>query len=113
MARFIGILSFGVFLIIVAVWLASWALGTIQTLDLIPLILSSSGVWTVIVAGIKVYRKDEESAFGTFGWGMFFIVLGSSLYMINVGIDPVYTIVFVLALVGALAIIAALKMSRK
>lgn len=107
-----GLLSFGVFLIIVAVWIAAWVLTVTTAENLVPLILLSSGIWTVVVAGLKAI-KPEEGAFSTFGWGMLFIVLGGSLYMINMGMDPVYTVVFVLALIGALAVATALRSSRK
>ena len=115
MARFhLGLLSFGVFLIIIAVWIAAFLLAIITAYDLVPLILLSSGVWTVFVAGFKTIKPRENGdAFSTFGWGMLFIVLGGSLYMVNMGMDPVYIVVFVLALIGALAVVAALRSSRK
>lgn len=108
------LLSFGVFLIIVAVWIAAWVLTIISAENLVPLILLSSGVWTVVIAGLKAVRPRENGgAFSTFGWGMLFIVLGGSLYMVNTGMSPVYIVVFVLALVGALAVAAALRSFRK
>ena len=115
MARFhLGLLSFGVFLIIVAVWIAAFLLAIITADNLVPLILLSSGVWTVVVASFKAIKPKENSdAFSTFGWGMLFIVLGGSLYMVNMGMSFVYIVVFVLALIGALAVVAALRSSRK
>ena len=113
MARFhLGLLSFGVFLILVAVWVAALLLGAIDVTNLVPLILLSSGVWTVAIAGIKAARQKEDGAFSTFGWGMLLTVLGGSFYMVNTGMNPVYIVVFVLALLGALAIAAALKSGR-
>jgi hypothetical protein len=106
-------MSLGVFLMIVAVWIAAFLLTIISAANLVPLILLSSGVWTVVIAGVKAAKKREDGAFGTFGWGMLFIVLGGSFYMVNLGMDLAYIIVFVLALVGALAIAAALKSGRK
>lgn len=108
----LGLLSFGVFLVIVAVWIAAWILTVITTENLVPLILLSSGVWTVVVAGLKAI-KPEEGAFSTFGWGMLFIVLGGSLYMVNTGMHPLYTVVFVLALIGILAVATALRSVRR
>ena len=98
---------------IVAIWIAAFLLTIISAANLIPLILLSSGVWTVVIAGVKAAEKKEDGAFGTFGWGMLFIVLGGSFYMVNQGMELAYIIVFVLALVGALAIAAALKSGRK
>lgn len=108
------LLTLGVFLIIVAVLIAAWMLALISAESLVPLILLSSGVWTVIVAGLKaVSPQGKGGAFSTFGWGMLFIVLGGSLYMVNMGMNPVYIVVFVLALVGALAVAAASRSFRK
>lgn len=107
-----GLLSFGVFLIMVAVWVAAFVLGAIDVVNLVPLILLSSGVWTVAIAGIKAATQKEDGAFSTFGWGMLLTVLGGSFYMVNMGMNPVYIVVFVLALLGALAIAAALKSGR-
>lgn len=113
MARFhLGLLTFGVFLIIVAIWIAAFLLASITTENIVPLILLSSGVWTIVTAGFKAV-KSEEGAFSTFGWGMLLIVLGGSLYMVNMGMNPVYTVVFVLALIGILAAAAALRPSKK
>lgn len=109
-----GTLSFGVFLIIVAIWISAWILGSITIPNLVPLILLSSGVWTVIVAGLKSASQEEKhGAFSTFGWGMLFIVLGGSLYLINAGMDPLYTVVFIMVLIGALAVATALRSIRK
>ncbi len=108
----LGLMSFGVFLIIVAVWIAAWLLTIITTENLVPLILLSSGVWAVVVSGLKVIKPDE-GAFSNFGWGMLFIVLGGSWYLSNSGMPIEYTIVFVLLLVGALAVVVALRSSRK
>lgn len=113
MARFhMGLLSFGVFLIMVAIWVAAFLLETISAANLVPLLLLSSGVWTVAIAGIKAANQKEDGAFSTFGWGMLLTVLGGSFYMVNMGMNPVYIVVFVLALLGALAIAAALKSGR-
>lgn len=114
LAKFhLDVLSFGVFLIIVAVWIAAWIMAAIGVENVVSLILLSSGVWTVITAGIKTARHEESGAFSTFGWGMLFIVLGGSLYMVNTGMNPLYAVVLVLLLVGALAIVVALRSIRK
>jgi hypothetical protein len=111
----LGLLSLGAFLIIIALWVAAWILQAVIIENLVPLILLSSGVWTVVVAGLKAVRHEGNGtgAFSTFGWGMLFIVLGGSLYLINAGMDPLYTVVFILILVGALAVATALRSARR
>ena len=114
MARFhLGLLSFGVFLIIIAAWTAALLLEAISANNLVPLILLSGGIWTVIIASVRAVRPKEDGAFSTFGWGLLLTVLGGSFYMVNMGMDPAYIVVFVLALLGALAMTAALKSSRR
>jgi hypothetical protein len=108
----LGLLSLGVFLVIVAVWTAAFLLDAISAANLVPLILLSSGVWTIVIAGIRATKQKEDGAFSTFGWGMLLMVLGGSFYMVNMGMNPVYIVVFVLILLGALAIAAALKSGR-
>ena len=110
--RYFGVLSLGAFLIILAIWIAALLLAAITTSDLVPLILLSSGIWIIIVAGIKT-AKHEGDSFSTFSWGMLFIVLGGSLFMVNKGMEILYTVVFILLLIGALAVVAALKIIRK
>lgn len=107
-----GLLSLGVFLIIVAVWTVALAFGVVAIENFVPLVLLSSGVWIVVVAGLKIALPKEGGAFGTFGWGMLFIVLGGAIYMMNRGMNPVYTAVMVLLLIGGLAVAAALRSSR-
>ncbi len=109
----LGLLSFGAFLIVVAVWTAALAYGVIATENLVPLVILSSGVWVVIVAGLKLARSKEAGAFRAFSWGMLFVVLGGAMYMMNQGMNAVYTVVLVLLLIGALAVVAALRSSRQ
>jgi hypothetical protein len=109
----LGLLSFGAFLIVVAVWTAALAYRVIAAENLVPLIVLSSGVWVVLVAGLKLARSTEAGIFRTFGWGMLFVVLGGAMYMMNQGMNPVYTVVLVLLLIGALAVVAALRSSRQ
>ena len=109
----IGLLSIGVFLIIVAVWIAALISEIIIVENLIPMILLSCGIWIVVVAAFKAFTmKQPDGAFSTFGWGILFIVVGGSLYMVSMGMNPVYTIVFILATVGALTVIATVRPMR-
>lgn len=108
----LGLLTFGVFLVIVAVWVAAWFLALITVGNLVPLILLSSGGWTIVVAGLKAVKSEEGGgAFTTFGWGMLFTVLGSSWYLNSLGMPAEFTAVFVLLLLGGLAVVVALRSS--
>jgi hypothetical protein len=108
-----GLLTFGVFLITVAIWTAFWIFGVITFNNLVPLILLSNGAWIVIVATLKVARVNEHyGAFETFGWGTLLIVLGGSWYLINEGLPIALPFVFIFLLFGALAIVASLRKHR-
>jgi hypothetical protein len=110
MKRQLGLLTLGVFLIIVATWVGAFILSLITLNDVLPLVLLSSGIWTVVVAGLKaIISKENGGAFGIFGWGTLLIVVGGSWYFSSLGMPIEFTIVFVLLLLGALAIASALK----
>ncbi|MCW3980544.1 MAG: hypothetical protein NWF11_03620 [Candidatus Bathyarchaeota archaeon] len=110
MKRQLGLLTLGVFLIIVAIWVGAFILSLITFNDVLPLVLLSSGIWTVVIAAVKAVRpKKNGGAFGIFGWGTLFIVVGGSWYFSSLGMPIEFTVVFVLLLLGALAIAAALK----
>lgn len=106
----LGLLTFGVFLIFAAAWISAWILGTIGVENVAPLILLSTGVWTVMLAGVrKISHTVDGDAFATFSWGMLFIVLGGSWFLSNVGLAVEFVIVFLLLLVGGLAVATALR----
>ena len=107
----LGLLTFGVLLIILAAWSAVWILDIILLWDLFPGIILSVGIWTVFLAGIKACRSSwaEGHAFSSFGWGMLALVLGGSWWLSNLGMPIEMTIVFVLLLLGLLAIATALR----
>jgi hypothetical protein len=113
----LGLLTLGVLLIILAAWSAAWILEFILLQDLLPGILLSIGIWMITLSGLKASRSSvsDSSAFSTFGWGMLILVLGGSWWLSNGGMPMEMTLVFVLLLLGLLAIVTALRttMSRK
>jgi hypothetical protein len=105
-----GLLTFGIFLLFVATWISVWLLGSIQWLDVPPLVLLSTGIWITILAGARrASHSLDGSNLSTFYWGLFFAILGGSWYLTNIGMPLEFMIVFLLALLGAIAIITALR----
>jgi hypothetical protein len=105
-----GLLTFGVFLLFVATWISVWLLGRINFENVIPLVFLSTGIWIAILAGVrKASHSIEGNPFTTFSWGMLFIVLGGSWYLTNMGMPMEFVIVFLLILIGALAVVTALR----
>ncbi|UCH31905.1 MAG: hypothetical protein JSV05_00430 [Candidatus Bathyarchaeota archaeon] len=109
----LGLLSFGVFLVIVAFWIAAWILTIITIGILVPLILLSIGIWIVIIGGFKAASQEETSGLSIISWGLLLVVLGSSLFMVNMGLDPLFIVISVLALIGSVAIVTALRLSKR
>lgn len=105
-----GLLTFGVFLVFLATWISVWILGSIKFENVTPLVLLSTGIWIAILAVVrKVSHSIEGDHFTTFSWGMLFIVLGGSWFLTNMGMAIEFVIVFLLLLVGALAIVTAIR----
>jgi len=105
-----GILSIGVFLIILVVAIILYApLGLIDW-PLIPsLILALSGCWLIALAGIRASnpQKYERGPFSTFAWGLLLIAIGGAWFLYP--FNPLYSLTIILLALAALAIAAALK----
>lgn len=103
-------LSLGVFLIIIVVAIILYAVQIITDWVLvIPVILVLSGCWTLVLAGMRAgnSQKYERSAFSTMGLGLVLIAAGGAWYLF--AFEPLYSLVLILLVFGALAIVAALK----
>jgi len=113
----LGLLSFGVFVVIIAILLIAYGTGYITSWqEFLSLVLASYGIWIVILAGIraKAPEKYERGAPSTFVWGFLFTIIGGVWYL---NIVQILSLTFALALiligVGILAVISALRMWRK
>jgi len=111
--RPLELLSLGVLAVIVAVCLMAYVAEYIAADAILPLILAFSGVWIVVVAGIRAVspQKYERSAFSTFGWGIILIAIGGAWFL--AGINLLYSIALLLIVIGVLAIAAALRLWRR
>jgi len=107
----LGLVSYGVALIILAVCLILPAAEVIAWSESPALILMLLGVWTMILAAVKLKRpqKYARSPFSTFGWGVLITAVGS-LWILNIrGLELVYSVAVIAALLGAIAIAAAFR----
>ena len=115
--RPLGLLSFGVFVVIVAVCLVAWAAEYIATAtEVVSLVITIFGVWVIVLAGIRAKspEKYERGAFSTFAWGVLITAVGGvwllyTWYPENL----VYSLALLLVIIGILAVSAALRMWRK
>ena len=109
----LGLLSLGVFAVIVAVCLVLYAANYILADAILPLILIFFGAWIVVVAGIRAIspEKYEHGASSTLGWGIVLIAVGGAWFL--AGVNLVYSLALLLIVIGVLAVAAALRLWRK
>lgn len=112
----LGLLSIGVFVIIIAICLTAYAAQYILLDGVIPLILTFYGVWMIVVAGIRVKNPEKyaRGAFSTFAWGILFTAIGGSWYLYVLGPENwIFSIILVIVVFGILIVTAALRSWRK
>lgn len=106
-----GLLSIGVSLIILVICIVLYEpLKIITDWKLIsPLLVTLYGCWAIVLAGIRTSnpQKYERSPFSTFAWGLLLIAIGGAWFMY--GTNPLYSLVIIALVLGALAITAALR----
>ena len=105
-----GLLSIGIFLVIVVISIILYTPLELIDWSLIPpLILALYGCWTVILAGMRASNphKYERGPFSTFAWGLLLMAIGGAWFTYS--IEPIYSLVIILLVLGVLAITAALR----
>jgi len=105
-----GLLSIGIFLIILVISIILYTPLELIDWSLIPpLILALYGCWTIVVAGMRASNphKYERGPFSTFAWGLLLIAIGGAWFTYS--IEPFYSLAIILLVLGALAIAAALR----
>jgi len=115
--RPLGLLSFGVFVVIVAVCLIAYAAGYITAIEeFLSLVISFSGLWVIVLAGIRAKspEKYERGAFSTLAWGVLITAVGGVwLLYIWYPENLAYSLAFLLVVIGILALTAAARGWRK
>jgi hypothetical protein len=105
-----GLLSIGIFLMILVVSIILYTPLKLIDWSLIPsLILALYGCWTIVLAGIRTSNphKYERGPFSTFALGLILIAIGGAWFAYS--IEPLYSLAIILLVLGVLAIAAALK----
>ena len=105
-----GLLSIGVFLIILVISIILYTPLELIPWSLIPaLILALYGCWTIVLAGIRASNphKYERDPFSTVALGLILIAIGGAWFTYS--IEPLYSLAIILLVLGALAIAAALR----
>lgn len=105
-----GLLSIGIFLIIIVVSIILYTPLRLIPWSLIPpLVLALFGCWTIFLAGIRMSNplKYERDPFSTFAWGLLLTAVGGAWFVSIFGM--LYSLAIILLVLGVLAIAAALR----
>jgi len=111
----LGLLSFGVFVIIVAIAIAvSGPLG-LRFETSLALIVALYGGWTIALAGIRVKNPEKyaRGAYSIFVWGILLVAVGGAWFIASIGVDLLYSALLLLVVVGILAVVSALRGFKK
>jgi uncharacterized membrane protein HdeD (DUF308 family) len=109
-------LSLGALLVIAAVLLVAFATEAIKRLDeVLALILALYGVWTMILAGIRVRNPEKygRGAYSTLVMGVLLTALGGAWVLYIEGTNIIITIALILVVIGILAVASALPSFRQ
>lgn len=103
------LLSIGVFFITIVVAVLLFAVGLIGWTLIVPVVLVFSGCWALVSAGIRASKpvKYERGSFGTMALGLCMIAVGGAWFLF--AFSWLYSLILILLVLGALAIVAALK----
>ena len=109
-----GLVSIGVFLVVLAVSVIIYSANIITLQEMLPLIIGLYGFWVMILGGIRRRNpsKYERGALSTFTWGLLLTIVGfSSILSLRGFINWLFALAAVLLVIGILAI--AVAMERK
>jgi len=112
--RQLGLLSFGVLVVILAVLLVVFGPGQ-DWGSLLSLTLVLYGLWVIVLAGIRARSpmKYERGAFSTLILGILLLAVGGAWFLnIQTGYW-LYSVVLLLMIVGIIAVATALLRTRK
>jgi hypothetical protein len=105
-----GILTIGVFLIVVAVAIILYVpLGLIDWTLIPPSVLVLFGCWIIVLAGMRASnpQKYERPPFSTLSWGLLLVALGAAWFVYY--ISWLYSLMIILLVFAVIAIVTALK----
>lgn len=116
MARQYELLSMGALLVFAAVLLVAFAVGVITRIDeVLALIIALYGVWTMILAGVRVRNPEKygRGAYSTLVMGVLLTAFGGA-WEFQIRFDNIFiTIALILVVIGILAVATALPSFRQ
>jgi len=112
----LGLLSFGVFVIIVAVAIVVAVQFSLSWGASLALIIALYGGWTIALAGIRIKNPEKyaRGAFSIFAWGILLVAVGGAWFIYSLEAAYwLYSVLLLLIVVGILAVVSALRGFRK
>jgi drug/metabolite transporter (DMT)-like permease len=116
MARQYELLSLGALLVIAAALLVAFSVAVIKRLDeVFALIIALYGIWTMILAGIRVMNPEKygRGAYSTLVMGVLLTALGGAWEFHIRFENIIITIALILVVIGILAVASALPSFRR
>ena len=112
----LGLLSFGVFVIIVAIAIVVSVQFSLSWGASLALIVTLYGAWTIALAGIRVKNPEKyaRGAYSIFVWGILLVAVGGAWFIYSLEATYwLYSVLLLLVVVGILAVVSALPTMRK
>ena len=104
-----NLLTIGVFFITIVVAILLYVANIIDWTLIVPVVLLLSGLWLLSLGAIRQSKpvKYERNAFSTMALGFVAVAVGGAWFLYR--FNWLYSLVVILLVVAALAIVAALK----
>ena len=115
MARQYELLSLGALLVIAAALLIAFSAGMIRIDEVLALIIMLYGVWTMILAGIRVMNPEKygRGAYSTLVMGVLLTAVGGAWEFHIRFENIIITVALILVVIGLLAVATALPSFRQ
>ena len=115
MARQYEMLSMGALLVIAAVLLVAFSQGLLRIDEVFALIIMIYGVWTMILAGIRVVNPEKygRGAYSTLVMGVLLTAVGGAWEFHIRFENIIISIALILVVIGILAVASALPSFRQ
>jgi hypothetical protein len=115
MARQYELLSLGALLVIAAALLVAFSAGVIRIDEVLALIIALYGIWTMILAGIRVMNPEKygRGAYSTLVMGVLLTAVGGAWEFHIRFENIIITIALILVVIGILAVATALPSFRQ
>jgi hypothetical protein len=104
-----NLLTIGIFILTIVVAILLYVANIIDWTLIVPVVLLLSGLWLLALGAIRQSKpvKYERSSFSTMALGFVAVAIGGAWFLYR--FNWLYSLVVILLVVAALAIVAALK----